>query len=251
MPRAARIRARGTTMSKLTCPSDVDVIEPLRRSLPSAPPEFYNWFKKHLGLHDSMQQPRTEVFEEATESQYRPRASFKCWNEQCAHYIYGFASQQERDDHSRVHADPTKRDSVHAMETPRSVPLSGNQSLGLLNSSRSLRQLPTVQTRDMSASSSLHVIGPQPPTKEKDEMSINYTFHAPTESRSTRRGSGDADGDSMLPPLKRSKTNQPRLESIGELQLFREPDPCLRCKICKKNVCTASPQPAVPDGLRS
>lgn len=224
----------GCPRLKLTRQLEVDVIEPLRRSLPSAPPDFAAWLDKHLELHDSIRQPSGGLQEEAAEWKPRSMPSLKCSDEQCAHYVYGFASQQERDTHSLVHQP--NRETGFSIETSPIVPPSGRPALRLLNSSQSLRQLPAVQTGNLTASSSLPVISPQLLSKEKDDVSSNYTFFAPTGPKGMRRNSTDADIESMLPPLKRSKTNQPRLESIGELQLFRETEPCLRCRIAKKKV---------------
>lgn len=50
-------------------------------------------------------------------------------------------------------------------------------------------------------------------------------------------GFDDAESQSVLPPLKRSRIGEPsRLESIGELRLLRETQRCLRCSISKKEV---------------
>lgn len=215
---------------------EVDVIEPLRKSLPSAPPDFGIWLERHLELHDSIPQHRSEAHAEAVGWKLRSMLSFKCWHDQCAHYVYGFASQGERDSHSLIHQPPAKRDSGFSVETSPPVPSIGGQSLRLLNSSQSNRHPPPVQTGNLPPSSSLAVISPQLPPEEKDDLSANYTFYAPTGPRGVRRSSSDADIEAMLPPLKRSKTNQPRLESIGELQLFPETGPCLRCRIAKKKV---------------
>ncbi|QLI74591.1 uncharacterized protein G6M90_00g109390 [Metarhizium brunneum] len=214
--------------------NEVDVIEPLRKSLPSAPPDFGIWLERHLELHDSIPQHRSEAHAEADGWKLRSMLSFKCWHDQCAHYVYGFASQGERDSHSLIHQPPAKRDSGFSVETSPPVPSIGEQSLRLLNSSQSNRHPPPVQTGNLPPSSSLPVISPRLPPEEKDDLSANYTFYAPTGPRGVRRSSSDADIEAMLPPLKRSKTNQPRLESIGELQLFPETGPCLRCRIAKK-----------------
>lgn len=215
---------------------EVDVVEPLRRSLPSAPPDFAIWLEKHLELHDSNLQSRPRGQEEAAEAKPRSMPSMKCWDEQCAHYVYGFASQQDRDSHILTHQPPTKRDSGFSIETSPTVPPSEQQSLRLLNSSQSHRQLPLVRTGNLPPSSTMPIMSPQSQPKEKDDMSPNYTLYPSAGPRGIRRSSSDADIESMLPPLKRSKTNQPRLESIGELQLFRETDPCLRCRVVKKKV---------------
>ncbi len=46
----------------------------------------------------------------------------------------------------------------------------------------------------------------------------------------------DSEVDPLLPPLKRSRVGQSRLESIEELKLLKDRGPCLRCKILKKGV---------------
>ncbi|EFY86829.1 zinc finger protein [Metarhizium acridum CQMa 102] len=157
--------------------------EPLRRSLPSAPPDFGIWLERHLELHDSIPRHRSEAHAEAVEWKPRSMPSFKCWDDQCAHYVYGFASQGERDRHSLIHRPPAKRDSGFSVETSSPVPPIDQQSLRLLNSSQSNRHLPSVQTGNLPPSSSLPVISPRLPPKEKDDLSANYTFYAPTGHR--------------------------------------------------------------------
>ncbi|KHN98533.1 Zinc finger, C2H2-type/integrase, DNA-binding protein [Metarhizium album ARSEF 1941] len=231
---ARELQYRCECLEAVCLQNEVNVIEPLKRSLPSAPPDFAVWLERHLELHDSILPHRSEAHAEAGGWKARSMPSFKCWHDQCAHYVYGFASQRERDSHSLVHQTSAKRDSGFSVETSPLWPPISQQSPRPLSSSQSNTQPPSVQTGRRPPASSLPVLSPQLPLKEKGCVSANYTFHAPPGPGSGRRNSSDADLEAMLPPLKKSKTNQPRLESIGELRLFPETGPCLRCRVAKK-----------------
>ncbi|KAK2593594.1 hypothetical protein QQS21_008723 [Conoideocrella luteorostrata] len=211
--------------------ADVDVVEPLRRSASSARLDFAAWLEKHLDLHDPILRPNRGAHDET--AAFRPQwmPSIKCWDEQCAHYVYGLSSQRERDSHSSLHQIPTKRERRVSAETASPISLPAPQSQQILKSSQSLRQLPLVQTSCLPSSSQLPAISPNVTPKEKDDTSLNYTLYRPATPRGIRRSSSDTEIEPLLPPLKRSRLSQPRLESIGELQLLREAEPCLRCRI--------------------
>ncbi|TWU75430.1 hypothetical protein ED733_004029 [Metarhizium rileyi] len=239
-PEEARaLQYRCECLEAVCLQNEVGVIEPLRMSLSSAPPDFGVWLKRHLESHDSILQRRPQNHAEALEWKPRSMSLHKCWDDQCARYVYGFASQRERDNHSLMHQPPAKGSAGFPVEASPRVPPIGQPSVRLLNSSQSFRKLPSVQTGNLPPPSSLPSISPQLPLKEKDYMYVYNMGYTPTAG--VRRNSSEADMDSMLPPLKRPKTNQPRLESIGELQLFCEAGPCLRCKIAKKKCDNKNP----------
>lgn len=200
----------------------------------SAPPHFASWLEKHLEIHDSILRP-WQRRDEAVSARPRIMPSMRCSDEHCAHYVYGFANQQERDQHVTIHHKPAKRDSAMSIGTSPLAPAADQHSLRLLNSTHTFRQPSlAVQTGSHQATPGLTAMSPLTQTKEKGDVSPNYTFQ--NAHRGTRRSSADSDTDSLLPPLKRSRMSQPRLESIGELQLLRETDPCLRCRVAQKKV---------------
>ncbi|KAG7109485.1 hypothetical protein HYQ45_017878 [Verticillium longisporum] len=51
--------------------------------------------------------------------------SFKCWDEDCPHYIYGFSRKDDRNDHARGHDMTKHRDSGLSIGGPASFPFSG------------------------------------------------------------------------------------------------------------------------------
>lgn len=221
---------------------DVDVIEPLKRSFSSAPLDFASWVEKHIDLHDSIlrsgreSQGRTAIF--------RPNwmPPIKCWDERCAHYVYGFSSHQQRDTHSLLHQSPAKRDSGFSAETASSLSaVSEQRCLPIIRNRQHSIQLPSVQTGNFPVSSQLPEVSPSMTPKEKDGIPTNHTLFGTYGPRAARRTSIDAEIEPQLPPLKRSRLSQPRLQSIGELQLFRDSEPCLRCKIAKKKCDSSRP----------
>jgi hypothetical protein len=62
------------------------------------------------------------------------------------------------------------------------------------------------------------------------------SFSFPPSLPTIRKSSGDSEGDPLLPPLKRSRVGHSRLQSIGELQLLKDNEPCLRCRLANTSV---------------
>lgn len=73
-------------------------------------------------------------------------------------------------------------------------------------------------------------------TQPRDRRESSLGFSLPNSRPVTRGGSVESEVDPLLPPLKRSRVGHSRLQSIGELQLLRDNDPCLRCKVLHKAV---------------
>ncbi|KAG5992551.1 hypothetical protein E4U54_003603, partial [Claviceps lovelessii] len=215
--------------------NDVDMIEPLRKSAPLAPLDFTPWLEKHLDLHDPMLRPNLALRDETTAFNLRRTQSFKCWDERCAQYVYGFATQHERDAHVSLHQRLVKRDSGFSAETSPTIAMN-SYPFRPVDHTQSLRRLPPFQTAGLGESSQLPPISPQATTIERDDMPPNYTVCDTVGLRGLRRNSADAEVEPLLPPLKRSRPTQPRLESIGEL--FRDTNPCLRCRIDKRQIPT-------------
>ncbi|KAG5983261.1 hypothetical protein E4U55_000404 [Claviceps digitariae] len=209
----------------------VDIIGPLRKSAPLAPLDFTSWLEKHLDLHDPILRSNPALRDDLAALSLRRMPSFKCWDERCAQYVYGLATQQERDAHASLHQRLVSRDSGFSAETsPKNV--MNSHPLRPVDHSQSLRRLPPFQTAGHGESSQLPPISAQATTAERDDMPTNCTAYDTIGFRGMRRNSADAEVEPLLPPLKRSRPTQPRLESIGEL--FGNMSPCLRCRIDKR-----------------
>lgn len=153
-------------------------------------------------------------------------SSFKCPDERCLHYIYGFRSQLHRDNHARSHAPlainaRAKRDSGYSISAGPLISPTAPEPVHQTSTAAGHSSRPAAQSGLPPLSLQTH----RP--KERSESSVSYTFPA---RAGTRRASIDSESDPILPPLKRSRVTQPRLESIGELNLLRDDSPCLRCR---------------------
>lgn len=156
-------------------------------------------------------------------------SSYKCWNDQCVHYVYGFDNEQDREAHVGQHSATLKNIWLRNESTIERVPTLKVQQLSSIRTSPSLSRL--------TIPSDVGYPKPQPVYQQNDtDMSIVPPIISPTYRRSIRPRSPDLDTDSQLPPLKKARTGQPRLESIQELQLFREQTRCLRCRLLKLEV---------------
>lgn len=212
--------------------TDVDVVEPLRGSSRSAPPGFGSWLDQHLELHDPVLRAQRERGSDSVSSAYPPR-SLKCWNDRCIHYVYGFPTELDRSCHVRMHATHFTRDSELSAF---SSSLSSSSSVlpSRPNASEPLGPSPLMHLPRPALSSRLPPLRIPTPSTERRDSLIAYAYS----SRSAApRSAIDADVEPLLPPLKRSRVDSlPRLESIGELRLFHDQRPCLRCRVTKKEV---------------
>ncbi|KAG6363158.1 hypothetical protein INS49_008253 [Diaporthe citri] len=173
-----------------------------------APAGYEAWLDRNLSYYDPI--ARGWRLRDSLPSKFRGSRSFKCWDERCLHYIYGFPSQEERDQHSRDHLVSSKRDS--GLSIGGTPPAISDQAAHHRNYSHEY-------SKNSSPLDSLR----------------SYSFISePTSSSRDLRGSVDSEVDPLLPPLKRSRVGQSRLESIEELRLLRDVKPCLRCKIARK-----------------
>lgn len=195
-----------------------------------APLGFAPWLDRNLDIHDPILRSarvRDEHGHAAVPSPHR-MSSFKCWDERCMHYIYGFATQLDRDNHASLHSSLSKRDSGLSMGTAAPTPV-------LPDAPESLRHFqPGPPTRPAVPSSLPPLSLPPQQPRERRDSAVTYTF--PSARPGAGRGSIDSDVDPLLPPLKRSRVGRPRLESIGELKLFRDDNPCLRCRAANQEV---------------
>ncbi|RDA85988.1 hypothetical protein CP532_4862 [Ophiocordyceps camponoti-leonardi (nom. inval.)] len=207
----------------------VDALESLRRSSTEAPHGFAAWLDKRLQLCDPVRRLR-----QASTGKSGPLPSVKCWHQHCIYSIYGFPSQLERDSHAKLHYEPPYR-----ME---SIVSHGNSPPTSLSKHSSFVFEPPCQTSTHSAREPvLHLpplnLLPQP----QDSGTLPRTSTSTEGSRGARRSSGASEMESLLPPLKRARFGQPRLESIGELFLARDQGPCLRCRAARRECDESQP----------
>ncbi|KAL1878717.1 hypothetical protein Daus18300_001992 [Diaporthe australafricana] len=214
-----------------------------------APAGYETWLHRNLSHYDPI--ARSWRLRDIIPSKFRGSRSFKCWDERCLHYIYGFPSQEERDQHSREHLVLSKRDS--GLSVSDTSPLFPDQPAHHRNYSHeySKNSSPLYLPRP---SGSLHLSTPPIPGLARDPRDSlrSYSFISePAPSARDPRGSVDSEVDPLLPPLKRSRVGQSKLESIEELRLLRDVRPCLRCKIARRGCdsndpCSYCLDPATP-----
>lgn len=232
------------------CEADIDLVEALRLSVRHAPTGFSSWLDKHLETHDpimrSMSRVRalrsvhTQVAAAGTGSgnslsQGSSLSSHKCWNDRCMHYIYGFATQSDRDTHMRTHtSDFSKRDS--GLSVGNTPPLLSQQLPPIHQSPIELSSPVKLPRPAMSSSYPSLTVQTQPRDRPGSSGSFGTSNPAKTASRGGRGEEVDSDVDPLLPPIKRTRVGHSRLQSIGELQLLRNNEPCLRCKVSHKAV---------------
>ncbi|KAH7326693.1 hypothetical protein B0I35DRAFT_475313 [Stachybotrys elegans] len=218
----------------------VDVLEALRQSMSSAPPGFAAWLEKHVEKHDPILSNRRARGDPTTAAPSFTN-SYRCSNEKCLHFVYGFADRKERDEHAKLHGPTTKKEQDDSVTHGPKAPLSHIPELSSsqpeLPGPHPLSQLPRptppAQIPRPAVLSSLPPLSLPPQQRERrDPFTTAYTFAGARAGAS--RGSIDSEVDPLLPPLKRSRVGRPRLESIGELRLFRDNDPCLRCRTANK-----------------
>ncbi|EGO53404.1 hypothetical protein NEUTE1DRAFT_92658 [Neurospora tetrasperma FGSC 2508] len=208
-----------------------------------APEGYAAWLDRNLSHHDPV--CKAVRLRDSLPLAFRQHHSHKCWDERCTHYIYGYPHPDDRDQHVKEHAAVYKRDSGLSFGgTPPMIfpePLSASYNGEYHKPPSSYHHLPRpnsgLQLAPLATSS-------QP--KDHREALKSYSF-VPEKPPGPPRGSVDSEVDPLLPPLKRSRVGQPRLESIGELRLLRENGPCLRCRTMKKSCDSNDPCAFCPD----
>ena len=215
----------------------MDVHGPLRGYFVSAPGGFGPWLENHIDHHDLIISSRhSRDGDSQVEQRNLVASTFKCWDERCIHYIYGFASKADRDRHATAHASSLKTEQPDITFPALPAPFPTQPSSSRLDGLATVqRPAVSIQLPPPALTSSLPpLVVPTQSGDPKDPFK-NYTFGS-TRSGTTQGLAADNEVDPLLPPLKRSRAGQPRLESIGELNLFRDKDPCLRCRISKAEV---------------
>lgn len=237
---------------------DPNFVATLKRTLEADAPEGYSaWLDKNLSYYDPI--ARLWRLRDSMASTHRlgdeTQHSYKCPNERCLHYIYGFPAQDDRDHHAKEHIPPVKRDSA----------LSVGENLSFFTDpshqrpSLSFQGFPPKQVSPAylpppgsAAALQLAPIGADSrSTAARDHREPMRLFSAAPEYFGQTRPSDEAEVDPLLPPLKRSRVGPSRLESIEELRLNREVDLCLRCRVLQipcdaHNPCTSCPDQASP-----
>jgi hypothetical protein len=200
-----------------------------------APDGYDSWLDRNVTHYDPIY--RAWRLRDSISMSFHPQHSYKCWDDKCAHYIYGYPQPADRDLHVRDHVVSTKRDSALSIGgTPLSLfpdqPSASSRSYSVdYPKQTSPRYLPRPSSNVQLAP----LLTGSQPRDHRDSLKA-YSFVS--EHPGGPRGSIDSEVDPLLPPLKRSRVGQPRLESIGELRLLRDVGPCLRCKVLNKSVRT-------------
>ncbi|VUC36180.1 unnamed protein product [Clonostachys rosea] len=215
----------------------IDLVNALKLSCQDAPNGFALWLDKHLELHDPIIRAASAARETTppntppSQTPLPALSSHKCWNDQCMHYIYGFPTQADRDDHLRTHSSQSpKRDS--GLSVDGSPPMEPEKLFPELDSSESFTSTVPFRLPQPASMANFPPLNTQGMYGERHEPFGSFSF--PSSRPGTRRGSAESDIDPLLPPMKRSRVGHSRLQSIGELHLMRNPEPCLRCKVLHK-----------------
>ncbi|ETS87534.1 hypothetical protein PFICI_01362 [Pestalotiopsis fici W106-1] len=194
-----------------------------------APLGFGAWIDKNISHHDPVF--RSWRMRESLPLISRNQASYKCWDDRCVNYIYGFSSPDDRDRHLREHRSPVRGDS--GISVGSVVPMAFQDPVPVRSFvSDQLHKSPPVALPRLTVPATLPPLAAvnQPRDRRESLAGFGLVHELPIQ----QRGSVDSEVDPLLPPLKRSRVGYGRLESIGELRLPRESGPCLRCKVQAK-----------------
>ncbi|KAK4245294.1 hypothetical protein C7999DRAFT_34354 [Corynascus novoguineensis] len=210
-----------------------------------APEGYAAWLDRNFAQYDPVS--RAMRLKDSLPLGFRNNHSFKCWDDRCMHYIYGYPHRDDRDQHSGEHVFPRKRDS--GLSVGGTPPLSFSDYSSRTHGADHSKQMTSpIYLPRPATNLQLAPLSTGGQAKDHRESLKNYSFvpgHA-----AGHRGSVDSEVDPLLPPLKRSRVGQPRLESIGELHLLHDIGPCLRCRVLQKpcdsnDPCRLCPDPAI------
>ena len=205
-----------------------------------APEGYAAWLDRNFAQYDPV--ARALRLKDSMPLGFRNSHSFKCWDDRCMHYIYGYPHRDDRDQHSKEHVVPRKRDS--GLSVGGTPPLSFTEHPGRNHGTDYSKQTtsPLYLPRP-SANFQLAPLATGSQSRDHRESLRSYSFVP--EYPAGPRGSVDSEVDPLLPPLKRSRVGQARLESIEELRLLRDNGPCLRCRVLQKPVSGTSILPSL------
>jgi hypothetical protein len=152
------------------------------------------------------------------------------------HYIYGYPHRDDRDQHSKDHVIPRKRDS--GLSVGSTPPLVFNEPPSRSHGADYSKQTtsPLYLPRPSAAFQLAPLATGSQSSQGKEHRDSLRSYSFVSEFPAGPRGSVDSEVDPLLPPLKRSRVGQSRLESIEELRLLRDIGPCLRCRILQQPV---------------
>ena len=171
-------------------------------------------------------------FETPSQSSRSPTASYKCLDDNCIHYVYGFHSEDDRDYHVREHALTSRRDSALLPSITNTPTLTFPDN----TSSRSLggetpRRSSTFQLPKPPVPTPLRSLSIPSQLSDSDRKDSFPGVSFQPDSLPRQRSFTEADVDPLLPPLRFSRAGQSRLQSIGELKLPSTNGSCLRCTV--------------------
>ncbi|KAI1180489.1 hypothetical protein F4777DRAFT_585401 [Nemania sp. FL0916] len=200
-------------------------------ALGDAPPGYGPWLDQNISYYDPVF--RGWRARGSVPLISRRQISFKCWDDECIHQIYGFSTTEDRDEHMKRHAKPAKRGSGPSGNNVLPLAYSDQPQPRIFGTDHIKQGSPALLPR-LTVPSALP--GLAAISQPRDRRGSVTGYPAANEFPAQHRGSlqAEAEVDPMLPPLKRSRVGHSRLESIGELRLPRDPGPCLRCKIQAK-----------------
>lgn len=195
------------------------------------PPEYQAWLTRNIENHDPIF--RSFRLKDSFMGPFLSSpASFKCADERCIHYIYGFHNQDDRDKHVQDHNIPFKRDSGLSLGNtpstafPDSASTRGNFSLDFTPKHPSSSPLYLPKPSNALPLPSLTV-----PSQSKDRKDSLFGYSFTRDFAGPSPQSTEPEVDPQLPPIKKARVGPSRLESIEELRLSHETGSCLRCKV--------------------
>ncbi|KAL1899373.1 hypothetical protein Cpir12675_001409 [Ceratocystis pirilliformis] len=222
--------------------ADISFVESLKHQpAHDSPSDYGTWLAQNMRENDTMARS-ARMGDYASQRQLR-FSSFKCSNETCIYYVYGFATADDRDRHVKeYHVPSIKRDSTLSLGTPtlpfpdygpsssRSVPDSRHPtSLKAPGKLQSGPQLPPLNIGSSSAYEPRH--------------RSTTSAHPPHNDFSALRGGHDDESASDLASSKncRRTPTSGTVEAGGDIKYMQEIGPCLRCKLTNKNCDLADP----------
>lgn len=205
----------------------------MRRSSADAPQGFAPWLDNHLQLCDPLNRVRQMQGDRPNTPSLPPLPSVRCWDEHCIHFIYGFPSRLQRDNHAQVHNVPCNRDSALSIGSSPPPPLSEHPSFRV---AEGFEPSTLAGPQPMRQAVPLNLPPLTLPAQPRECVNPPGTSASDDARHGTRRSSATSDAKPHLPPMKKARLGRPRLESIGELRLVREKGPCLRCRAARKEV---------------
>ncbi|KAF4510452.1 hypothetical protein G6O67_002337 [Ophiocordyceps sinensis] len=199
---------------------------------------FAPWLDNHLQLCDPLNRVRQMQGDRPNTPSLPPLPSVRCWDEHCIHFIYGFPSRLQRDNHAQVHNVPCNRDSALSIGSSPPPPLSEHPSFRV---AEGFEPSTLAGPQPMRQAVPLNLPPLTLPAQPRECVNPPGTSASDDARHGTRRSSATSDAKPHLPPMKKARLGRPRLESIGELRLVREKGPCLRCRAARKECDESQP----------